>query len=269
LDSLSLTDEHREAVGKFELLKDSLAEYEEEKEKLLFHVKPHLESLYLKLVGKNKVELLELQTEVYFLKRKMELIQSSINRGKPILLDVIEVALEAEMKEKYDRLKKESVKLEQAIQFLIVDKLNADEEQELKKLYYKLAKALHPDLNPSLTNDQINLWQKVSEAFRNGDIKKLRLIEILVEENSAETHPTVSTLEELKNKISKASQYISQLINQIETIKTSFPFSLVDKLNDPKWVIAENNASLNAISSLLDERDYYSKSIIKLTEATK
>ena len=148
MDNLSLTNEYQEAIKKYELLKDALARYEQEKEELLFHKKPHLESLYLSLVGKHKIELLSIQTEVHFLKRKLEMIQSNVNQGKEVILEVIEEVLKKEMKDHYDHLNEEVKKVELALFMLSSQKLSREEEKELKKLYYKLAKSLHPDLNP-------------------------------------------------------------------------------------------------------------------------
>ena len=111
--------------------------------------------------------------------------------------------------------------------------------------------------------------QNVSEAYRNGDLNKIRFLEIKVDEKGTDKNQHKTTVDELKVRISKVLQYIEKLMEEIEKIKGAFPFIIADKLSDPQWVLAENNTTLNSISSTMDEREHYKKAIAALTEISE
>lgn len=58
--------------------------------------------------------------------------------------------------------------------------MTAAESNELKKLYLAIVKALHPDLRPNLSDDRMQLFYNAVEAYKNGDLNGLRIIEALV-----------------------------------------------------------------------------------------
>ena len=103
-EEISLTPEHSNALNNYEMLRESLLKAEEEKEFLLHQALPALEAMYLSKVGKLKLELLEVRLEVYRLKRKMELIQSCINRQSEVVPEAIDILLEKEIEEQRKKL---------------------------------------------------------------------------------------------------------------------------------------------------------------------
>ena len=54
--------------------------------------------------------------------------------------------------------------------------------RELKKLYHRIVKALHPDLNPNLTQAQLNLFNNAVNAYESGDLNTLSIISVMVSE---------------------------------------------------------------------------------------
>ena len=88
----------------------------------------------------------------------------------------------------------------------------------------------------------------------------MKLLEILsLHETTIDSTPTL--VEELKRRNEILSSRISQLMKEIEHIKTNFPFTYSERLKDTLWIDAENNDSLNAISKALEERTAYEKAI--------
>jgi hypothetical protein len=135
-----------------------------------------------------------------------------------------------------------------------------DEALELRNLYYKLARILHPDLNPEQSESMKILWLKVSDCYRQVDLNQMKLLEILaLHETTVDSSPTA--LEELKRRNELLSSRIIMLMKEIENIKNNFPFTYSEKLNDPSWVDLENNDSLNAISKAREEKSVYEKAI--------
>ena len=111
-EGISLTPEYSSVLNEYERLRESLLHNEEVREYLLHQALPELQAIYLSKVGKLKLELLEVRIEVYRLKRKMELIQSCINRQSEIVPEAIDILLEKEMQEQRKKLEEESKKSE-------------------------------------------------------------------------------------------------------------------------------------------------------------
>jgi hypothetical protein len=260
INEISLTPEHARALDDYERLRESLLQNEEEREYLLHQALPELEAIYLLKVGKLKLELLEVRIEVYRLKRKMELIQSCINRQSEIVPEAIDILLEKEIQGQRKKLEEESKKIEETLKFIGSPKMNSDEAIELRKIYYKLAHVLHPDLNPGQNETMKILWLKVSECYRQGDLNQMKLMEVLT---FHEVKPDSSkrTLEELLKRNEVFSSRITQLLKEIELIQTNFPFTYKEHLNDPSWIDSENNDSLNAISKAQEEIAVYENAI--------
>ena len=60
------------------------------------------------------------------------------------------------------------------------DPLSEEESRELKILYRKVIKALHPDMNPEITDAQARLFDQAVSAYKNGDLPAMRLIDEMV-----------------------------------------------------------------------------------------
>ncbi len=267
INEISLTPEYLRALNDYERLRESLLQNEEEREYLLHQALPELEAIYLLKVGKLKLELLEVRIEVYRLKRKMELIQSCINRQSEIVPEAIDILLEKEIQGQRKKLEEESKKIEEALKFIGLPKMNSDEAIELRKIYYKLAHVLHPDLNPAQNETMKMLWLKVSECYRQGDLNQMKLLEVLaLHETKLDSTP--SALEELKKRNDLFSSRITHLMKEIEHTKTNFPFTYSELLKDSSWVDIENNDSLNAISKAMEEKTVYENAIEILLNKT-
>jgi hypothetical protein len=257
MPNLNLTSGHQEALKNFEVIKDALAKHQEEKERLIFQEKPFLESLYLNNVGKLKIELLELKTEVYALKRKSEMIQSSINQSKDVLIEVIDVLLKKEMEEHLQKLHAQAKRLQEAKEFLASPSMAAEDVLKVRNLYHKLVKKLHPDLIGEQTETQKVLWNRISEAYRAYDLELLTFLELLSEQENEPDIAQKKSSEELEEKIQAISKYIKILLVEIEKIKENFPFTIKTDLEDQNWIELENNRTLDEISRTLEEKGFY------------
>ena len=54
--------------------------------------------------------------------------------------------------------------------------------KEIKNIYYKIAKLIHPDTNPSLAKDENikSLWNRTIIAYNCNDLKEIEELEVLV-----------------------------------------------------------------------------------------
>lgn len=199
--NLALTAEHTEALRNYELLRESLPKLLEEKEHLIHHTLPHLQATYLSKTGRLKFELLEVRFDVLRLKRKMEMIQAKMNRGEEVIPEVIDALVELEMRAQREKLDGEARKLEAAMKFMNAPPLTEEENRQFRKLYHKLAMKLHPDMNPGQNDKARTLWLRLAEAYRNGDLREMQLIEVLLETEKDPGDRLPTALEELKKKI--------------------------------------------------------------------
>lgn len=115
-----------------------------ERDNLLFHECKNIEAEYVLKFGKLEYKVYEEECEYRRLKRKLELIITSRNHNVPIDLDTIDEQLEKELEEFYKILNAKLGEIEDAKIRQGLPRLTVEEDKELKSLYRKLIKKLHP-----------------------------------------------------------------------------------------------------------------------------
>ena len=189
-----------------------------------------------------------LECQATRLRRKVELIQASLNQGCWPDLAAIEAQLEEQFRAWEHKLRLESERIaaaEERLRHL----LSPEDDHELKKLYYGLVKKLHPDLNPDLTEDQQRLWWRVQEAYESGDLDELRALTVLVDRTAVPVS-TVNSLERLTNEQRTLDQQIQQLLKEIEIIESRPPLTMRSELADDDWVRNRCETIQTAITEL-------------------
>jgi FtsZ-binding cell division protein ZapB len=199
----------QELKQRCELLRDELAALHAEREHLVNTVGPNILAIYATKIGVKEYEALCLDVEVRRLKATIEKIQAVENQGKKPNLEQIEAAVEDELqawKAKVDKMLGEIT----ASQDRLKSQLSAEESAELLKLYRSLAKKLHPDLNPGLTEKHKMLWADDMEMPNQLDYLQKRLDQLRFQAEA--------------------------LMQQIARIKSEVPYTLAEKLDDPEWI---------------------------------
>lgn len=194
---------------------------------------------------------------------KLGLIRAKKNRQEKIDLIAIEIILDKEFLEFQRRLNEQIERMNEALDYSRRRVLPEDEAKEIKRLYRLIVKALHPDLHPNVTPEEIRLFHQAVRAYEDGDLMALQLIsEIAIQpampEYSAEA---LSFLNAEKERLGAA---LSSIREQIVKIKSEFPYTMKDLVDDPKQ-IAEKRAELeNTITNLKEAYDYYAARIEEL-----
>jgi hypothetical protein len=200
---------------------------------LQFMIKPYLLALYQSQLGPWELELLQAQCELARIRRMVELVQASINRGEPFHLRQIQGTVELELLAWRHRIEERARRIE-AAQFRLGHSLSPEEAAELKKLYRQLVKRLHPDVHPGASPAEQALWLQVIAAYEAADLPKLRALDVLTERELPPQVP--QTIEALTAVREHLRSCLTSLLEQLAKVETERPFSMRAHWEDDAWV---------------------------------
>ena len=111
--------------------------------------------------------------------------------------------------------------------------LSQTEHLKIKRIYHRMVKQLHPDINPlTNTNKELrDLWERLLAAYTCNDLKEMEATEVLIN----------AVLEKLKLgtteiEIPDIDEKIVELEAEIERIKSVDPYQYKYLLMDPSLV---------------------------------
>lgn len=235
--SIEIHPKYKKMLKKLDNLKEQLSVIIEDKEYLIYHKAVYLKTEYINKVGKLEYELFKLECNISRIKRKIDMVQAAINLQESINEAEIDEELDKEYEEYIEELKRMSKDMELANYLNNCETLTGEEVSVLKKLYRKLAKRLHPDLNPSMTKEQKALWVKVNDAYESTDIEMLKVLyEFTMEYEPLESYDDVNMIEELEAKVEFLKKKIMDMLLEIEKIQEKFPLNMIEFLKDEEEV---------------------------------
>lgn len=202
-----------------------------EKDELQFVECENIETAYLLLFGALEYKVYEAQCSMLKLKRKVELIQASKNRQEKVDFSKIEDILNREFEEYKNKLNDQINKMNKAIERNNSTSLSVEETSELKKLYRKIVKALHPDLNPSISEAQRTMFENAVLAYKSGDLFTLRIINEMIVDN---TLPDIKqdAIAQLTEEKKRLENLINGIKNSINKLKSEYPYTMLDIIKD-------------------------------------
>ncbi len=214
-----------------DLIKGNETEYEEYERLLLERDQLLKESdqiwtEYLRIFGQLLAENYEEKLECIKCKKTIAYFQRVINRGGQVDSKDLEEYLDREMAGYYANLKSMIRDSERAKGSGIC---SAYEVKRSKKLYRRLAKLIHPDINPDAgTNEELmELWHRVQTAYRSSDVKALTELEVLVRKVLKELGTDGAGAE-----IPDIGDRIEEVKDEIEDIVSSEPYTLRELVDD-------------------------------------
>ena len=216
------------------LLRDQLARLLQEREDLISTVIPNLEAHYYAIIGTYQYDLFCLECEVRRIKRKIEMIQVSLNRMEPVDMELIEKTLNDEQAAWTKLIDDMAHKLEMARLWISAERLSDDEQKELKKLYYELAKKAHPDIHQDQSERLNSIWLQIVSAYQSGNLEGMKALALLLENDSDNAEPlTTGVLEDRHTRLKKQ---LDQLAQVLASLQQSFPCTIKDQINDQGWI---------------------------------
>jgi len=232
MNKLAKNPEYDALVSSIQKLETELSELVYRRDKLLYHTCPMLQTEYMLKIGKIEYAIFECQCKILRTKRKIELIQASLNRDQPYNLDEIEKQLDKEYEEYTQQLLEKQKEIEKArlAKSNRGNLLSNEDTAELKKLYTLIVKKLHPDINPNTTEEQHGHFIDAVNAYKHGDLSELRIIHLLLDKTSGEEPE--NSMEKLKKREELLLNEKEHLSNGIQNIKQTFPYSIKDLLQN-------------------------------------
>ena len=182
-------------------------------------------------LGSIEYKAYEAQCAALRLKRKIELIQAKKNRQEKVIISAIEETLDTEFAEYQKQLDEQINKMNDALKRSKAEVLTDEENKKLKKLYRKIVKALHPDINPDVSQAQVQLFDNAVSAYKNGDLGTLRIIGEMVGNNPlSEQHKDAMT--QLVEERERLQGLLKSIRESIDNIKSEYPYTMKDILED-------------------------------------
>lgn len=202
-----------------------------ERDELQFVICKNIETEYMLKLGSMEYKAYEAQCADLRLKRKLELIQAKKNRQETVILSEIEETLDNEFAEYQEQLDAQIDKMNDALKRSKTAVLSDEENKELKTLYRKIVKALHPDMNPGVSKAQIQLFDNAVSAYKNGDLETLRMIYEMVGNNPLpEQHKDAMT--QLVEERERLQGLLKSIKESMDAIKSAYPYTMKGILED-------------------------------------
>ncbi len=234
MDSVQLHPQKAKLAEEVGLIRDQLAHLLQEREELVSVVMPSLEALYYVLIGKYQYDCFCLECEVRRIKRKIEMIQSSLNRMEPVDLVQIEASLDIEQASWKKLIDDMAVKIELAKEWAEAETLSVQAEKELKKLYYELAKKAHPDIHQNQSERLNSIWLQIVSAFKSGNLEGMKALALLLEDDTEDLYALSTDI--LESKREQLKKQMDQLAQVLTSLQQTFPYTIKDQIEDPNWV---------------------------------
>lgn len=218
-----------------------------ERDELQFVICKNIETEYMLKLGSIEYKAYEAQCAALRLKRKIELIQVKKNRQEKVIISALEETLDTEFAEYQKQLDEQINKMNDVFKRSEAEVLTDEENKELKKLYRKIVKALHPDINPDVSETQVNLFDNAVQAYKNGDLGTLRIIGEMVG-NSPLPEQHKDALTQLNEEKERLQNLLKAIRDSIEQIKSEYPYTMKEIIEDEEQTEQKKKELENILS---------------------
>ena len=201
---------------------------------------------YLQMFGKLISDNYEEKLECIKCKKTISYYQTALNQGGAIDTAAMEKYLEQEMAAYYVKLRQILKDNEEAKK---AKTSTAYEVERAKTLYRRLAKLIHPDINPETDHSEElkELWNRTLIAYHCNNVKELAELEVLVRKvlKGLGINEAKADIPDIEEKLNAIRAEIDQIIH-------SEPYSL-------RYLVEDENAAKKKKAELQEELESYQK----------
>jgi len=188
------------------------------------------ERTYVRTFGDKILVIFQKKIECIRKKKTIEFCQAAANRGNAVDQNQLQAFLSAELECFEKQLKDMLSDLESAKNS---EKITELDLLQIKKIYRKLVKLIHPDVNPMVADspELMELWARVLLAYNHNALKDLQELEVLVI-----TAIEQLGIKELEIEIPNLDEKIEDLEAEIKQIRETDPYMYKFLLENPDAV---------------------------------
>ena len=196
----------------------------------------------------------ELKVECIKKKKTISYCRKRMNRGLAIDTTRMQAEIDQEMTLYYTQLREMLDDTERAKKAGTISEYRLS---RAKKIYRRLTKILHPDINKKTAENKnlMELWTRIAEAYQKSDVDELDDLEVLVRRAMEEMGDNSFELN-----LDDIETRIERLENQINEILTTEPYIYGE-------ILCDEEKKLSYREQLQAEHDDYEQYLKSLTKA--
>lgn len=186
----------------------------------------NIETEYFLMFGGLESQVYQSEMKMRRLKRKLELLIAARNRQVKVSDNEIEQQLDAEFLMYQDELEALFHKINTSLDrhnngVVLSDK----DSKKIKTVYRQIMKQLHPDLNPTLSEEEQQLFFRAVEAYEQGILWELELIADVMDKTQR-----VVPIDGLHEERNRLMYHVEQLNQKIMDVKGHYPYLFIEIL---------------------------------------
>ena len=218
---------------------------------------------YIREFGELITKAFELKVDCIALKKEIALYIAAKNSGKTVTAQEVAEYLKKHMtayRQELDRMLKEKEEAKKT------EPISSYAAAQVKTIYRRLAKMLHPDISPLTGNyPQLGeLFNRVIIAYKCNDLKELQKLEVLIKKQLDD-----NGIENFAMVIPDITERIIELENDIDFIVNSEPYAYKKLLFDAD-AVEKKKQELNAeIKEYTDYKNELSEKLKEIKEDNK